>query len=73
MFRPSERKRESEKISLMFAVYSLIFFAFSFVPLSLGVNRPLVFVAFWVNKPCVETGRVVLVSNETNTDVRMYT
>ena len=31
--------------------------------------------AFWVNKPNVGigTGCVVLVSNETNTDVRMYT
>ena len=26
-----------------------------------------------VNKPCVETGRVVMISNETNTDVHMYT
>ena len=32
-------------------------------------------VAFWVNKPCWRswTGRVVLVLNETNTDVHMYT
>ena len=32
------------------------------------------FVEYWVQQTLLnETGRVVMVSNETNTDVRMYT